>query len=209
MRLPAALRAGCKSASSAIQTMAFNRPSRGQFYHGDPLITLIEAPWSREERSSLDLNYMGATSSCSEFTCATRPDLHRLTSESTATSRWTLFRTTHDARTVSRVLTRITSDSSAHAVGKTARSGPQKKKRRSFFWSFRSQTSHSPDEPSVEQISEESTRDGRTWGILKVEECRLRLVGNSDKAGWFMRPPRRRGDLACGVKVDECAGCAR
>jgi uncharacterized membrane protein len=133
----------------------------------------------------LGLEPMGATSSCSEFTCATRPDLHRLTSESTATGRWTLFRTTHDAGTVSSVLARITSGSSAHEVSKTARSGAQHKRRRSYFLSFRSQTGCSSEESSAEQTSEESARDGTTWRMLMVEECHLRLFGNpgSEMAG--------------------------
>jgi hypothetical protein len=42
------------------------------------------------------------------------------------------------------------------------------------------------DEPTMpgyrdhEQFPEESARGGRAWRIFKIEECRLRLPGNSD-----------------------------
>jgi hypothetical protein len=47
----------------------------------------------------------------------------------------------------------------------------------------------SPGDRDHEQIPEESARVGRTWRILMLEECRLRLFGNSASG--------RRGGL-CG-----------
>jgi hypothetical protein len=47
----------------------------------------------------------------------------------------------------------------------------------------------------LEQIPEESARVGRTWRILMLEECRLRLVGNSASGRRGGLCGRRRGGV--------------